>query len=244
MILEDFLPVVLIVVIILAIIIKIKWKSIKNYIRGKFGERKVSRMLNKIPNSILINNLTFSVNENMTCQIDHILVSTRGIFVIETKNYAGRIYGDDSKKEWTQLLQYGKVKNTFYSPVKQNITHIYELSKRLKRHELKNLVIFVQNNINYIKSDYVLPLVKVKKYIINHYEFLSFNDVENIANEINLLNENISNREHVKNIKNMKNNIENNICPRCGASLAIRSSKNGSFYGCPNYPKCKFTKKV
>ena len=57
------------------------------------------------------------------------------------------------------------------------------------------------------------------------------------------LREDISNQTHVKNIRKMIKNIDRNICPRCNASLVLRTSKNGKFYGCSNYPKCKFTKK-
>lgn len=37
---------------------------------------------------------------------------------------------------------------------------------------------------------------------------------------------------------------ENNICPKCGGSLILREGKYGKFYGCTNYPKCKFTKEI
>lgn len=59
------------------------------------------------------------------------------------------------------------------------------------------------------------------------------------------VNESITtNRTHIENIKEMKDNIENNICPRCGASLVERNSKHGIFLGCSNYPNCKFKKKL
>ena len=51
-------------------------------------------------------------------------------------------------------------------------------------------------------------------------------------------------KEHVRHIKKQSKNIDKNICPRCGAKLVLRkSSKTGKeFYGCSNYPKCKFIK--
>ena len=52
-------------------------------------------------------------SKNKTHQIDHVIVSSKGIFSVETKNYSGRIYGEDNQKEWTQVLNYGKVKNKF-----------------------------------------------------------------------------------------------------------------------------------
>ena len=40
----------------------------------------------------------------------------------------------------------------------------------------------------------------------------------------------------------MQEKIEQNICPRCGGKLVLRCGKYGQFYGCANYPKCKFSK--
>ena len=37
--------------------------------------------------------------------------------------------------------------------------------------------------------------------------------------------------------------VDNMICPKCGGNLVVRNGKYGSFIGCSNYPKCKFTKK-
>lgn len=52
-------------------------------------------------------------------------------------------------------------------------------------------------------------------------------------------------KEHVRNIKqNVKENkikMANLICPRCNGELKLRNGKNGKFYGCSNYPRCKFT---
>ena len=35
--------------------------------------------------------------------------------------------------------------------------------------------------------------------------------------------------------------MKNLICPRCNGELKLRNGRNGKFYGCSNYPKCKFT---
>lgn len=38
--------------------------------------------------------------------------------------------------------------------------------------------------------------------------------------------------------------IEKKTCPYCKGDLIKRVGKFGNFYGCKNYPKCKFTKKI
>ncbi|QYY37413.1 nuclease-related domain-containing protein [Ruficoccus sp. ZRK36] len=63
---------------------------------------------------------------NGTTQIDHVIVSRVGIFVIETKNYSGWIFGGEKQAKWTQSL-YGK-KSSFQNPLHQNYRHIKCLS--------------------------------------------------------------------------------------------------------------------
>ena len=58
-------------------------------------------------------------NEGHTSQIDHIFIHPTGIYVIETKNSTGRIYGSEGDQEWTQVLHYGKKKYKMYNPLKQ-----------------------------------------------------------------------------------------------------------------------------
>lgn len=69
----------------------------------------------------LIDNITLPVNGSTT-QIDHILVSRYGVFVIETKGYKGWIYGNERDRQWTQVLY--KSKHRFGNPVRQNAGHL------------------------------------------------------------------------------------------------------------------------
>nr|MCR5246731.1 topoisomerase DNA-binding C4 zinc finger domain-containing protein [Paludibacteraceae bacterium] len=56
----------------------------------------------------------------------------------------------------------------------------------------------------------------------------------------------VDKKMHVQNVQSAMNKYRDNlilgICPSCGGSLQLRSGKYGNFYGCSNYPKCKFTK--
>ncbi|MEM9051881.1 MAG: nuclease-related domain-containing protein [Bacteroidota bacterium] len=70
---------------------------------------------------------------NGTTQIDHILVSQYGIFVIETKNMQGWIFGSEQQASWTQSL-YGK-KYKFQNPLRQNYRHIKCLAEYLQLEE-------------------------------------------------------------------------------------------------------------
>jgi hypothetical protein len=69
-----------------------------------------------------LNNLTLPTS-NGTAQIDHVLVSRFGIFVIEAKHYQGWIFGNEHQAQWTQCLPGGR-KFRFQNPLRQNYRHI------------------------------------------------------------------------------------------------------------------------
>jgi len=100
-------------------------------IKGFLGELDVSNLLLKLPQEqyIPLNNIMLKTPTGTT-QIDHILVSIYGIFVIETKNYKGLILGRENDKQWTQCLS-GQ-KNRFMNPIRQNFGHIQNLKALLR----------------------------------------------------------------------------------------------------------------
>ena len=65
-----------------------------------------------------------------TSEIDVLLIHEKGLFVIESKNYSGWMFGSAEQKQWTQVMN-KNTKNRFYNPVMQNATHINALSKYL-----------------------------------------------------------------------------------------------------------------
>lgn len=101
---------------------------------GEEGERIVKKVLGHdiADEKYVINNLMI-VNEGKSSQIDHLVVCLNGIFVIETKNYSGLILGNENQKEWTQVLGGGSERHKFYNPVLQNRSHIYAISRIIKR---------------------------------------------------------------------------------------------------------------
>lgn len=217
--------------------------------RGWLGEFKVKLVIGKTKPEVkyVINNLTLRIGDNKTSQIDHIVINKHGIFVIETKNYSGRIYGNETQLEWTQVLNYGKVKNKLYNPIKQNKTHLYHISNLLNRNlPLFSAIVFVQGNTQYINATDVYNLGELRRLLkSNTGEYLSSEKMEEAYKT--LLNANdasITKREHIQNIHINQQSISNNICPRCGKALVLRKGKNCNFMGCKGYPQCKFTKNI
>jgi hypothetical protein len=80
-----------------------------------------------------------------TTQIDHVVVSPFGIFVIETKNYRGWIFGSEKQREWTQQIH--RIKTRFQNPLHQNKLHVRALMQFLELPEDRFLpvVFFIGN---------------------------------------------------------------------------------------------------
>ena len=256
-----FITFILIIVIICIFINSLKKTSFFNpsyKINGVIGEEKVKRKLAKLNSNMykVINDVIFE-SDNRTVQIDHIVVSIYGIFVIETKNYGGKLYGSEKSTYWKQYI--GKERHEFYNPIKQNWAHIYAL-KVILENNIKNykwgtyhsIIAFdsradlnlrdIQSNVHIVSIDNLL-------YTIGHFEevCLSIEKVE-IIEKVIVQNNNLSKdykEKHIENIKAKKNHInyceKYDICPKCGGKLILRKSKYGEFLGCSNFPKCTFT---
>lgn len=233
-------------------------------VKGRIGEEKTKLIIGKgkeskrtddtfaanINNSFVnenqyvINNLVLQHENGKTSQIDHIVINQNGVFVVETKNYSGYIYGDDVREQWTQVLNYGKVKNNFYSPVKQNQRHCQYIQKLLPENTpIYSAVVFAKGNISNVRSNYVYDLLGLKKILNNQSEVQISNiDIENIYKILKGSDKSsvITNEQHVENIRKTQEDIANGICPRCRGRLVLRKGKYGDFWGCSNYPKCTF----
>ena len=99
-------------------------KAFKPFIKGKVGEFAVAlhvKLYLKDVQYILLNDCTLPDEQSGTTQIDHILLSPYGIFIIETKNYKGWIFGSERQKMWTQKIF--KKSYKFQNPLHQNYKH-------------------------------------------------------------------------------------------------------------------------
>ena len=215
-------------------------------ITGWFGEYWTKEALRNLPKNKykIINNVFIAVNDH-TCQIDHIVVSVYGIFVIETKQYNGYITCGKYDKNWVRHAHNNKYYYT--NPIRQNYGHIKTLSELLNIDESKliNIVCIPSNAKLKIEHDGEL----VRNYNIVD-KILSYNEIvfDNVDDIISIINKNnIKNRkikkEHIKNIRLNIVDKDMNKCPKCGGKLVERNSKYGKFMGCSNYPRCRYTRK-
>lgn len=103
---------------------------------GKYGEYRLYQHLQSFESMgcKFLFNLYVPRNNGKTSEIDVIMFHPKGLFVIESKNYSGWIFGNESNKQWTQTLpvSYGEShKERFYNPIMQNATHIRAIRKHI-----------------------------------------------------------------------------------------------------------------
>lgn len=236
-----------IILIILCVLLKIYYPKF----RGFMGEFWVKLELSKLPKEqyIILNDIMIK-DERGTHQIDHLVLSEFGIFVIEMKNYCGLIKGKEYDNKWCQYL--GKAKNYFINPIHQNYGHIKSLSNLLNLDDkyFISIICFSNQAKIDIKSNSIVTQVDyLKNEILKFKELLADKNVKELSNIImtNNIKDKSLRKQHVKDINikvNKDKELENNmICPKCGNELVERNGKYGKFIGCSSYPKCKYIKK-
>ncbi len=188
---------------------------------------------------------------NGTTQIDQVIISKYGIFVVEVKAFKGWIFGNQKNPEWTQCLFNNK--NRFQNPLRQNYKHIKSLQSLLHfpADKFKSLIVFsgeavfktdMPDNVVRGAEDYV-------RFILKHTDIILPDNA--VEKAVKTVSENrLSSREHDANIEKLKKQYSeanrNNppSCPRCGRKMALRTAKQGhyqgrNFWGCSGYPNCK-----
>ena len=242
---------VLIGAILLVTVFKSQFKGQVGELASAYSLRGLDRDKYEIIHDIKLKN---PKAQTKTSQIDHIIVSIYGIFVIETKGYKGKIYGDEFKRTWSQYL--GNKSYKFLNPFFQNYGHIKALENILKddfpHMKYFSIVAFSgEANIDDIKlkNSYICKIAYLEETIraLSKEEILSKEDMEKAKKLIKKNKSYQTDFGHKRDIKKLKKEnkkkIAENICPRCGGDLIERKGKYGEFLGCSNFPKCRFTAK-
>ncbi|MDZ8118732.1 nuclease-related domain-containing protein [Pontiella agarivorans] len=220
--------------------------------RGRAGGNRVRRAADRwLPPEyyLQLHDVTLPTKDGRTTQIDHIILSMYGIFVIETKNYSGWIFGSKEQRYWTQVV-YQK-KNRFLNPLRQNYGHICALSEflDLPLSRFHNIVCFAGSaDFKTDIPDGVFFGKEYVDYILNFKRTIfSKNEVLNIRKQITegrLAQGRETDKLHVQNVRI---GFQDPVCPRCGKTLKLRTARKGpnvgqTFWGCSGFPSCRFTK--
>lgn len=175
---------------------------------GLEGEKKSSKLLKKLPNPYYVIPGPRIQVDGQESEMDHIIIGPNGIFVMETKNYNGRIVGSEKDNNLTQYKVGrggGRYTKTFYNPIKQVNTHVYRLSKLLKKYGygqwVQGMVLFtnLKAEVN-IKSNSI-PVFNVKengtKKVLNYitkYKSKANLDSKRCNEIVEFINESTKNR--------------------------------------------------
>lgn len=142
---------------------------------GKRGEKMTERELKLVQlfgrKGKVLRNVYLPKENGETSEVDVIFITQKGIFVFESKNYSGWIFGDEKNKNWTAMLP-NKQKNQFYNPIMQNRTHLKWMRKYVgddiplfsiivfsNRCELKKVTVY-SDDVKVIKRDWTYAAVR------------------------------------------------------------------------------------
>ncbi len=229
-------------------------------VKGMIGEwyvnLKLTRALERQQYQ-LFKNVTLPTS-NGTTQIDHILLSPFGIFVIETKNMQGWIFGSERQTKWTQQIY--KHKSSFQNPLRQNYKHTETLRDllALPLESVHSVVVFTARAK--FKTDMPVNVGYVNDAIsfIQSHQQVCFSELQmmELAHQLSAKKLQAGLKTHLQHVKHVREIVEykqqshqikdkavvKRICPRCDSGLVARKNrKTGEdFIGCSSYPKCRY----
>lgn len=257
-----------IVVLLILVILQQNFATIKGFI----GEKRIQAIVNQLGEEYSVfHDLYVPTEQGHLTQIDHLILSPYGIFVIETKNYDGWIFGSEKQKMWTQVIY--KKKSKFLNPIFQNYGHVKAIECYLERKDVHSVIVFSNAATFKFKEPFQSATViqnAALKTTIQSYkqELIHSYTVKQLAKKIALLQPETKQEKkrlrqtHMQHIQTKKleqpvtknkairiktENIQvegMEVCPRCEAVLIKRTGKNGDFYGCSSFPKCRYTKQL
>ena len=247
------LPSIFIVVFIQVLLISLLVKNSKWLTRGAIGERTVSEKLQSLGEHYIVLDDLLIPNAHGDTQIDHVVVSPFGIFVVETKCWSGWISGGENSAQWTQTIYQEKYDKP--NPIFQNKVHLEAVKSALKQYGdilFVPIVVIVDCDKLAVNAPNhtVITLYSLKEEVLKYHRILyTDEECEKMALSLQGLSSDDEERrkEHIQKVRTYQvatqTKVKNGICPRCGGELVLRNGRYGRFYGCANYPICKFISK-
>ena len=240
----------------------------KEYI-GKVGELEVSSIIGEsMPRIRYVFNDALIKLDDQISQIDHILVNRAGVFVIETKNYSGRICGDVNSDDWVQISRKGR-RYTFYNPIMQNDSHV-RIIRKIVGNDVKifPLVVFVKSTPPFSVKN-LIHISQLRKNLIDTSVSinLSSDEIMEVALKINshISRSSYDRAKHLSETKNLQDTmrqirmqkssivppttqksepINDKYCPRCHRELVLRKLPYCDYWECSGAPHCHYTKSI
>jgi hypothetical protein len=179
------------------------------------SEARVSRALREryaSPDYHLLSHVTLPI-KNGTTQIDHILVSRFGVFVIEAKDYRGWIFGNRDDRYWTQVLF--RTKFRFQNPIRQNFLHaraVRELLDFLPAGVIRPVVLFTGTaEFRTPLPDGVFSLEGFQIYVESHaLEVMSLNRVQFCVGRLETIRLSITKQTDLEHVQRLRRRYGSN----------------------------------
>lgn len=179
------------------------------------SEQLIARVLTKncpAPDFHLMNHVTLRM-EDGTTQVDHILLSRFGIFVIETKDYGGWIFANASDKTWTNVRF--RQRYTFQNPIHQNFRHVLAVQNLLEfipKETIRSVVVFCGSAE--FKTDIPNGVVRVDDLLDYLRQFstevIALNRLQYAVGRLETSRLALSGETDVEHIANLKRRFRNN----------------------------------
>lgn len=187
-----------------------------------------------------------------SAEIDVLMLAREGVYVFESKNYGGWIFGRPDEQTWT--ASYSKTKKySFYNPILQNRTHVKALAAYLglpesvfhsfivfsQRCELKKIPAPMEGCVVCRRPNLRKMLTRDMKL---HQGCFTFEEVRELNRKISALVGSEGEgacKGHIERIKAVER-----VCPWCGRTLVERRRKSdgAAFVGCSGYPECRYVR--
>ena len=231
-------------------LLRVLLRPLKRKVRGSLGEKKTAFNMWLTLDANLYSKFHDVIipSKNGTTQIDHLLVSPYGVFIVETKNIKGWIFGSEEQPKWTQSL-YRKT-YSFQNPIRQTFRQKKVLSEFIEFDEsvIHTVIYFVGD----CKFKTQLPANVIQSGLgsyIKQYRNRIFSpeEIDRILKKLekHMSESTLTTKDHIKSLR--ERHSSTTVCPKCGSNLVERTVKKtpragSKFLGCENYPKCRFTK--
>lgn len=156
-------------------ITKLTYREVKHD-TGRYGEYLTYKYLKSMESmgAKFLFNVYIPKEDDTTTEIDVLMICSKGIFVFESKNYSGWIFGSENQKNWYQTLSNGRGRSqkvSFYNPIMQNNSHIKHLNALLgNKIPMWSIIVFSErctlksiqvgsNNVRVIQRDNVASTI-------------------------------------------------------------------------------------
>lgn len=223
---------------------------------GELGEHAVNEGLSSyLDKNVyrLIEDVTLPVGDGTT-QIDHLVVSRYGVFVIETKGMIGWIFGHPDHLRWTQVI-YGD-RHRFQNPIRQNYRHVKAVRDLLYLSRIQVIGVVAFAGDCEFKTPMPPAVVRGVSELVDFIRsrraiVIDEDDLPRLIEDIQaarLAPGRRTDTAHVRNVRRQmaERSRDPGACPLCGGAMVGRTNRSTGerFLGCTRYPQCRGTRPV